>query len=174
MIWLDKKYTPDVLISFEVLKKKPWLCEIKYSSKLQSNWPYWRLRFKQAIRYARENGMVFKILTEREIKTPNMDLLWFLRTHAKSHKDVAKRKTVVSALKEYERLSPWVLAQGLGKDDEDRRIFEREIWRMAAVGEIYCDVWCPRDQTVVSLEFPRVHKVFSKRGLFRFGCNNPH
>lgn len=172
VIWNGKKYTPDVLISFDKLKKKPWLCEIKYSSKLKSNWHYWRVRFKQAIRYARDNNMIFKILTEREIQIPNMDLLWFLRTHSRSRVDALKRKSVVSALKDYQRVSPRALAQSLGRNDEDRRVFEREIWRMAAVGEIYCDVWFPRDQTFVCLEFPRLLKVFSKKWLFNLGHND--
>lgn len=169
--WNSNNYTPDVLISFDKLKKKPWLCEIKYSSRLRSNWPYWRIRFKQAIRYARDKNMVFKILTEREIQIPNTDLLWFLRTHARSSVDTVKRKSVVSALQDYQRVPPRVLAQSLGRDDEDRRKFEREIWRMAAVGEIYCDVWFPRGQTLVCLEFPGFQRVFSKRWLFCLGCN---
>lgn len=88
--WADdqgraRSYTPDVLVMFKShgLPRRTVLYEVKYRSDLRADWPELRQKFKAAIKYARQQGWRFKIVTEVEIRTPYLDnavfLLQFIR-----------------------------------------------------------------------------------------------
>lgn len=71
-------YVPDVLVTFVgpsrlVSDTRHILYEVKYREDLGKNWPKLKPRYRAAIRFARAHGWSFKIITEREIRTP---LLW--------------------------------------------------------------------------------------------------
>ncbi|KAF0811947.1 hypothetical protein IGB42_03489 [Andreprevotia sp. IGB-42] len=83
--WKDDKgrartYTPDVLATLKLhgLPRRTVLYEVKYRSDLRDDWPDLRPEFKAAIRYARQQGWRFKIVTEVEIRTPYLDNATFL------------------------------------------------------------------------------------------------
>jgi len=78
-------YTPDFLIRWRTgifgdKHSSNWLCEVKYRQDLFENWAKYKPKFKAARRYAHKHGMVFRILTENEIKTPVLEnARFFLR-----------------------------------------------------------------------------------------------
>jgi hypothetical protein len=78
-----RKYTPDILIRHrkDILpaKKLPTiLAEVKYRDDLRENFKEYRPKFKAAIHYAKEQGWQFRIMTEREIRTPYLQNAKFL------------------------------------------------------------------------------------------------
>lgn len=75
----DRRYTPDVLISYKRAGRPPELCEVKYRSELREQWPALRPKFKAALRYARSRGWRFRIVTEVEIRTTLLANVQFLQ-----------------------------------------------------------------------------------------------
>ena len=71
-------YTPDFLVQFEEpnemvcinkISRKPWLIEVKPREILKKEWDKLKPKFKIAIKYARENNLIFKIFDETKIRT---------------------------------------------------------------------------------------------------------
>lgn len=72
-------YTPDVQIIFSPdTQRPPWLCEVKYRADLQKDWATLHPKFLKAIRYAKERGWRFRLITEIEIRTVYLDNIRFL------------------------------------------------------------------------------------------------
>jgi len=75
--WVDesgktRSYTPDVFVQYEDSHPRrpcPIIFEVKYRSDLDKHWNDYRPKFKAAIRYAKDHGWRFKIITEAEIKS---------------------------------------------------------------------------------------------------------
>ncbi|MDP1635984.1 MAG: TnsA endonuclease N-terminal domain-containing protein [Gallionellaceae bacterium] len=70
-----RSYTPDIVIYHrkDILPAKNMptiLGEVKYRDDLRKNFKELRPKFKAAIHYAKERGWKFKLLTDREIRTP--------------------------------------------------------------------------------------------------------
>jgi TnsA endonuclease N terminal len=62
------QYVPDARV--EYVSRTPVLCEIKYRSELREKWRELRPALKAGRRLAKARGEQFKIITEREIRTP--------------------------------------------------------------------------------------------------------
>lgn len=78
-----RSYTPDIVIYHrkDILPAKnipTILGEVKYRDDLRKNFKELRPKFKAAIHYAKERGWKFKLLTDREIRTPYMANAKFL------------------------------------------------------------------------------------------------
>jgi hypothetical protein len=54
------------------------LYEVKYRDDLRAHWQDYRSKFKAARRYACTQGWVFRLITEREIRTPYLKNATFL------------------------------------------------------------------------------------------------
>ncbi|WP_419625754.1 Tn7 transposase TnsA N-terminal domain-containing protein [Thiolapillus sp.] len=56
-----RKYTPDVLIEYvPEVDRKPVLAEVKFRKELKEHWRDFKPRFRAALRFAKENGWVFR------------------------------------------------------------------------------------------------------------------
>ncbi len=80
------RYTPDVFVRYRravnTSSTPPsLLCEVKYRDDLRQHWAEYKPRFKAAHRYARERGWHFRWITEREIRTPYLENVKFLRQY---------------------------------------------------------------------------------------------
>jgi hypothetical protein len=79
----SRRYTPDLLVEY----LKPCqpsnivVYEVKPLEDLRADWKLFRPRFKAAVRYCRERGWRFKIVTEREIRTPFVENAKLLRRY---------------------------------------------------------------------------------------------
>jgi TnsA endonuclease N terminal len=83
---VSRTYTPDVLVYYHVgltdqQDRQPVLYEVKYRDDLRANWGDYKPKFKAARRYAREQGWAFRLITEREIRTPYLKNAKFLRAY---------------------------------------------------------------------------------------------
>ena len=78
------KYTPDVLAKYTAaaLAAKPWLKHTLYEVKpheiLKRDWKKFKPKFKMAVKWAKENGLRFKIITEKSIQTTALENAKFL------------------------------------------------------------------------------------------------
>ncbi len=81
-------YTPDILIYYRndisvERNLRNILGEVKYREDLRQNFKEYRPKFKAAIRFAKERGWSFRLLTEREIRTPYLKNAKFLSRYKK-------------------------------------------------------------------------------------------
>jgi hypothetical protein len=109
--WIDAggkehPYTPDFLIRFRgqrFLRKgstaKPWLVEVKPHNRLAEQWDELRDRFRAAVAEASRRGWLFRILTDRQIKTPYLRNIAFLQCARNIDADETFRGRIVSLLK---------------------------------------------------------------------------
>lgn len=75
-------YTPDIRVEFyPEIRRKPWLCEVKCRSGIKKDWDILRPKLRRGLRYARNNGMRFRLITEVEIRTPFLDNVRFLQRY---------------------------------------------------------------------------------------------
>ena len=85
-------YTPDFMATFQRFWEPTlagYIYEVKYRSDLRENWKQYRPKFKAAIHRCKEEGMRFKIMTEREIRTPFVQNATFLRRYREYPTDEA-------------------------------------------------------------------------------------
>lgn len=73
--WIDSKdrnrrYTPDVLVYYcDEVGRPTTLVEVKYRDELREKWPELREKFSAAHQFAKKNGWVFRIASDRFIRT---------------------------------------------------------------------------------------------------------
>lgn len=89
-------YTPDVLVEYTEYARrvkpflKPTLFEVKPHEVLKRDWNKFEPKFRYALSWARENGMRFKIVTDRRIRTPFLENAKFLlRFHASTFNGIS-------------------------------------------------------------------------------------
>jgi hypothetical protein len=98
----QRKYYPDFLIKtkegFNIIY------EIKYSNKLTDEENI--IKFQVGKKYCEENNMLYKVITEKEIRDgffiDNLDLLIEVR---ENFKDILLHKKIIDSLEEYKTLS---------------------------------------------------------------------
>lgn len=77
----ERRYTPDALVRFRHqhgTEPTPLLYEVKYRADLRADWAELRPKFRAAVRFAKAQSWRFKLVTEREIRTPYLDNARFL------------------------------------------------------------------------------------------------
>lgn len=140
----DRGYTPDVWVAFhDSVGRQPWLCEVKYRSDLKKFWPELRPKFRLAIRYARQRGWRFRLMTEVEIRGPELAAAKFLlpfRRRAIPAEKSAHILTLIDTLKE---TSVGDLLQRIASDPLIQAEWLPAIWHLVAKFEIGADLLSP-------------------------------
>lgn len=148
----DRRYTPDVFVVY-YCDDDPTLYEVKYREDLRRDWHKLRPGFKAAIKFAKRERARFKIVTEREIRTPLLSNIKFLR-HCRrqlSHESIEEQ--VVRTLATLGESTPETLMRAAFCDDQHRLYALSALWRMVALGRIEADLEAPLSmQTPVWVE----------------------
>lgn len=78
-----RKYTPDVMARFAIKgnQNDTVVYEVKPRDELRANWNLYKNRFQAAARYCKHFGWRFRVVTEREIRTPVLENAKFLRRY---------------------------------------------------------------------------------------------
>lgn len=142
----ERHYTPDALVTFTDGRQE--IYEVKYRANLGEQWEVLKPRFKAAIRYAKSNGMRFKILTEREIRGPYLANLKFLAPYRERSRDPAIEEHLVSTLAALEVSTPEILLAAAYQHKENRIKAVPSLWRMIANGRI--EAWLHEPLTMAS------------------------
>lgn len=144
--WLDahdttRSYTPDVLAYYRSPKRPTTLFEVKYRSDIRENWHELKPKFKAAIRFAKERGWRFKLISEVEIRTPRLENVKFLlpyknrRPPVQCHMDMLDK-----ALKRVKRSTPEKLLTEVFRDEWNRAQLLPTLWYLIAIGIICCNL----------------------------------
>jgi hypothetical protein len=121
---------------------KPWLVEVKRQEWLAAQWNELRDRFRAAVAEASRRGWLFRILTDREIRTPYLRNVAFLQCARNIDADETFRSRIVSLL----RTEPSTLAlilDDLATSDASRGIVLAQIWKMVLRTELATDLDIP-------------------------------
>lgn len=120
--WCDthgkqRSYTPDVLVKFNThTSRVPWLCEVKYRTDIKEHWNDLRPKFRQAIRFAKQNGWRFRLVTETEIRTQYLSNALFLSPYRPKKFSAIKIEHLLVTLHASEHTTPKALLQACSPD----------------------------------------------------------
>jgi hypothetical protein len=141
-----RTYTPDVLVHYRPEARwehRPVLYEIKYRDDLRTHWQDYRSKFKAARRYARTQGWVFQLITEREIRTPYLKNAKFLRQYHDREPNRGDRHRLLAFLAVQGETSPETLLASLSPDRWEHARLLPVLWFLIAIGEIGADLTVP-------------------------------
>lgn len=133
-----RRYTPDILTEVVLPngKRATTVYEIKPLEDLRNEWHLYRVRFKAAVRHCRSKGWRFKIVTEREIRTPYVDNARFLRRYRAIHEQPQVAQQLFYTLRALGETTPQALLAAAYLTDEKRMGALPELWRLIAVREV--------------------------------------
>ena len=126
-----RRYTPDVLAEFDDGKSR-WtvVYEVKPHEALQDTWAHFRPRFKAAVHYCRARGWRFRIVTERDIRTPYVANVKFLRRYRGIAVQDLHKKALLYTLPALGTTTPQALLAATWGDYERRMTALPELWRL--------------------------------------------
>lgn len=147
--WVDangcqRSYTPDVFVEFfGCVGKAPWLCEVKYRSELREKWAEFSPKFKVAFHFAREQGWRFKIITEREVRTPHLANARFLTGFRRTIPDAGDVRAILDHLKKIHETTPRGLIEAIRLDATGQARLIGVLWHLVATFQIGVDLQEP-------------------------------
>jgi hypothetical protein len=140
--WIDsngkkRSYTPDTLAFYTSNSKKPTLFEVKYRSELKSDWQQLKPKFKAALAYARYKGWAFKIMTEKEIRTPQLENAKFLLPFVNRGPQVEDDMDMVAeSLRQIQKATPTLLLNKIYQDEWNKAKLLPTLWYLVGTHQI--------------------------------------
>jgi hypothetical protein len=132
-----RRYTPDVLAVFEEDGvQRTVVYEVKAHEDLRENWVAQRPRYKAAVADCRARGWRFRIVTERDIRTPYVNNIKFLRRYRDLKEQQMHRTALMYTLHALGETTPQALLAATWGDNERRLAALPELWRLVARREI--------------------------------------
>lgn len=145
---VNRTYTPDVLVHYVPDRRsqrdhRSVLYEIKYRDDLRTHWHEYRTKFKAARRYARSQGWVFRLITEREIRTPYLKNAKFLRQYRYRSFDSRACHRMLAILAGRGETEPETLLAFLSSDRWERVRLLPVLWHLIAIRQVGADLTVP-------------------------------
>ncbi len=145
---INRTYTPDVLVHYHpppiaAKQPSPTLYEIKYREDLRANWYAYKPKFKVAHRYAAQQGWVFRLISEREIRTPYLKNATFLRPFRTRTVTREDRLSVLTTLAIAGQITPVALLALLSNERQKRARLLVVLWHLVARAQIGTDLTLP-------------------------------
>lgn len=139
----DKKrrYTPDVFVEYRDGRKI--IYEVKPRKLLWKNWTDLKPKFKQAIRYAINNGYKFKIITEIEIRTSYLKNVQFLERYLTSSEIDPRSRLLIAHLQNLRFSTPDELIRVSAKSPTAQMEILYVLWQLVANRTIDVDLSVP-------------------------------
>lgn len=143
-----RPYRPDVLVCYrrDVLPGRdmpPLLVEVKYRDEYRGRFHELKQRFRAARRYARERGWQFRVLTEREIRTPYLENARFLRPYRDAQTDHVREDRILSYFATCPESTPHRVVNALGENDLERARLLAVLWKLLAEFRVGVDLMNP-------------------------------
>ncbi|MBO9832589.1 TnsA endonuclease N-terminal domain-containing protein [Xanthomonas phaseoli] len=139
-----RRYTPDVRADYRLESGMATVVyEVKPSEELRLNWSAYRPRFKAAVRYCRDHGWRFKLVTERHIRTALLDNARFLRRYrAMPEQDLCVQQLLYT-LRALGTTTPQALLAAAYWAEESRMAALPMLWKLIATGRLGADLHVP-------------------------------
>lgn len=133
-----RRYTPDFLVESISAQgiASTTVYEVKPLDDLRAGWHQYRPRFKAAVHYCRVRGWRFKIVTEREIRTPFLKNAKFLRRYRTMQSQSLIAQQLLYTIKALGETTPQALLAAAYLSSETRMGAVPELWRLVALRQI--------------------------------------
>jgi hypothetical protein len=140
-----RTYTPDVLVRYHTdllpaRYTKPLLGEVKYRDDLRQHWAEYRSKFRAAQRYARQQDWRFHLVTERQVRTPYLDNVKFLRLYRTLPVNDSYRTQLLSTLATLGATDPVSLLTAVFQDRWQQAQLLPMLWQLVATRQISTDL----------------------------------
>lgn len=144
----ERFYTPDFLVKYRKdIKPAVWindaLFEVKYREDLKKNWEVLKPKFKAAKKFASENNLEFKIITEGYIRIPFLQNAKFLMRYKNADLSLENYAKLNSVLENLRETTPYELSIAACSTEMKRAEYLHSIWCMIARRIIGCDLTQP-------------------------------
>ena len=143
-------YTPDFLVHFRSSElgsyAKPMLIEVKPSEILCKKFHELRYKFKIGMRYAMENGFIFKIYDEKRIRGQYLKNIQFIARHKYLQYDPNEEERILSHLEAVGHTAVDHLLAYMYVTETQRGLALGQIWSLLANKKIACDMALPLGQ----------------------------
>ncbi|MBX2963958.1 MAG: Tn7 transposase TnsA N-terminal domain-containing protein [Cyclobacteriaceae bacterium] len=136
-----KHYPVDYLVEYTNGRKV--LFEVKYTDDLKKNSRKYSAKFKAARLYAREHGMVFKIITEKEIHGIYKENIHFLLQFKTATASLEQQHLILKALESKPRNNGENILSMISSGVEQRNELLRPFWVMVYNKILTCDLFKP-------------------------------
>ena len=139
-----RSYTPDFFVRYVNHSEpaawfQPMLFEIKYRADLWKNWKELKPKFQAAVRFAAQKGWRFKILTEKEIRTPYLTNAKFLLNYRKTPGEMGLIDTLQDTISELRVTTPSEIIAAATLDRKRGAELLHVLWYMVSTEMIGCD-----------------------------------
>lgn len=153
-----KPYVPDILIHYlpasygEIARTV--LGEVKHTDDLKKNKAKYEPKFEAASRYADEHGWEWRKFTEKDIRTPYLDNIKFLREYHSAEPETALLQEIISHLQKAKgSVTVESLLQKLCPTEDGILHMAPAIWHLVATKRITANLHKPLD-TKTKLSLP--------------------
>jgi hypothetical protein len=142
--WFDENnrkrtYTPDVLVHFN--DRQPIVYEIKYSQDLTELLKEERIKFRAAIKFARDNGWRFKFFTEEKVGLTYLKNIRFLLPFLQSGPRVETDMDLIDdKLHEFTVSTPRQIITSIYSDEFNQADLIPTLWYLVASDQIGIDL----------------------------------
>lgn len=133
-----RRYTPDYYADLVTPRERfrGLVYEVKPGAELHDRWAEYRPRFLAAVRHCRANNLMFKIVTEDEIRTPYWENACFLR-HFRDRTEVPDTcAKLIYTLRALGESTPQELLEAAFLVPELRRNALPMLWKLIATRQI--------------------------------------
>ncbi|MBS0513722.1 MAG: TnsA endonuclease N-terminal domain-containing protein [Proteobacteria bacterium] len=145
-----RHYTPDVLVEFvPELQRQPWLCEVKYRADLAKDWATLHPKLRQGVRYAKQHGWRFRLITEVEVRTQRLVNIRFLSSFGRRNIPQGEIETVLAAIAAEGRSTPAAVLQLVSSDVWRQAEYVPALWHLVARHQIGVDL-----ETEITMQSP--------------------
>lgn len=131
----QRSYTPDILVIFKD-GSRPLLVEIKSRRYIKKNWKKLKPKFRAGIRYEKESGCKFKIITEVEIRTSYRDNVVFLLGFRSLPENEADTTLLLQRLNELRETTPKILLSTVTDDRARKAYLISSLWRLVSTRRV--------------------------------------
>lgn len=137
----NRKYTPDLFVNYA--DGRQVMYEVKPRDVLWRNWEELKPKFKHAIRYGKERGFTFKIVTEVEIRTDYLANIRFLKQFRRQDPYDPRCTVLLEKLDLLESSTPQKLIDLAGASRHARAELLHTLWRLVADHLIEIEMYEP-------------------------------
>ena len=141
---VTRRYTPDVRADYRLGSGVVTVVyEVKPSEELRANWSAYRPRFKAAVRYCRDHGWRFRLMTERHIRTALLDNARFLRRYRALPEQDLYVQQLLYTLHALGTTTPQTLLAAAYWAEESRMAALPMLWKLIANRRLGADLHVP-------------------------------
>ncbi len=138
-----RRYTPDVMAEFDRQTVPTVVYEVKPLETLREEWRLLRPRFKAAVAYCSDRDWLFKIVTERHIRTPYLDNAKFLRRYRAMDPLLVRQAQLRYTATALGPTTPQALLAAAYWSKDEQALAIPALWQMVAKGDFKIDLHQP-------------------------------